>query len=137
MLHHSSCARYLILRYTKRVNAAEITKLKEQAKANIYVPRGIVGSIDCVIGFSFGYLDTADGIKPGKSNQQLADFIEAKFPDAPLLLQFEINDTLRRRDSDLIIRESHTKGGYLNSREVAEQAFEYMQKRGWETAAIL
>jgi hypothetical protein len=119
------------------MNATEITKLKEQAKSNVYVPHGSVDSIDCVIGFSFGYLDNADGIKPGKSNQQLADFIEANFPNAPLLLQFEINDALRRRESNLVVRESRTESEYLNSREVADQALEYMQKRDWKTAVIV
>ncbi len=68
----------------------EIDALNRYAKTNTYVAHGDVKAADCVIGFSFGYRDKENGISPGKSNEQLAAFIESSLPESPLILQFEI-----------------------------------------------
>jgi len=119
------------------MTAAEILELKQFAKNNTYLAHGDISKADCVIGFSFGYLDTKDGVKPGKSNAQLADFIKTYFPNKPLILQFEISDALKQRTAALVIRESRKKDEYLNSKEIAEQALIFMNQHNWKTAAIV
>jgi len=119
------------------MNKEKVITLKQQAKENEYIPHGDVSKADCVIGFSFGYRQEKERIIPGKTNEQLARFIENNFSSLPLILQFEINDALQERVTDLIIKESRQKGEYLNSREIALQALEFMEVKRWKSAVIV
>src|SRR5688572_18173743 len=101
------------------MNSHEIAALKRHAMNNTYTPHGDIQEADCVIGFSFGYVENEGKIKPGKSNIQLAAYIERYLPGVPLIVQFEISDALRECKADLVIRESRHKGEYLHSREIA------------------
>lgn len=119
------------------MNSDDVAFLKQQTEANTYVVHGNVKDADCVIGFSFGYVDAAGEVKPGKSNEQLAAYIERQFPKVPLIAQFEINKALTTFKPALVISESRKKGEYLDSREIAEQALIFMQARGWPKAIIV
>lgn len=119
------------------MNTTEIALLTKQDKANFYTIHGDISKAECVIGFSFGYIGQDKYEKPGKSNEQLAAFIEKYFPATPLILQFEIDDALKSLTSALVIREARQKGEYLNSREIAEQSLIFMNKHGWKTAAVV
>ncbi len=119
------------------MDEGKLELLREHAKNNSYVPHGNIENLDCVIGFSFGYREDKGSIIPGKTNEQLARFIENTFLRTPLILQFEINDALQHRVADLVISKSRQKGEYLNSREIALQAFEFMNEKGWKSAAIV
>ena len=115
----------------------ELLDLKHQAQNNTYTTHGDISEADCVLGFSFGYVDDNGKILPGKSNEQLAQYIDDTFPNKPLILQFEIADAIQKQEPALVIRESRTKGEYLNSIEIAEQALIFMIKNGWKKAAIV
>lgn len=119
------------------MNITEITQLKQHAQHNTYIPHGDIATVDCVLGFSFGYIETSQGAKPGKSNEQLARYIELTFPNTPLILQHEIDDALQHCAAELVIREHRTKGEYLGSPEIAQQARLFMHQQGWKTAAIV
>lgn len=119
------------------MDSSKIEILRDNAKANMYTPHGNVTDADCVIGFSFGYRETKLGIEPGISNYQIASYIENNLRDLPLILQFEINNALVKRKSELVIRESRQKGEYLHSREIAEQAYIFMNQKGWKSAVIV
>lgn len=114
-----------------------IDELRAHAKENTYAVHGDIQDVDCVLGFSFGYIDTESGIRPGKSNQQLAEYINATYPTTPLILQFEINDALTSRTAEYVIHESRQPGQYLDSREIALQALEIMKNRKWNTVAVV
>lgn len=119
------------------MNKADIEILREQAQTNVYMAHGDVSKADCILGFSFGYIDNNGKILPGKSNVQLASFIEHRLPPLPLIVQFEIADALEAVDPILTIREHRQAGEYLNSREIAEQALVFMQSHDWQTAIIV
>lgn len=114
-----------------------IEQLLHHAKENTYITHGNIADVDCVLGFSFGYVDADPVSQPGKSNEQLAEYISATYPTAPLILQREINDALLDRAADYVIRESRQPGQYLDSREIALQALEIMMNQKWNTAAIV
>lgn len=116
---------------------SEITELWHYARTNTYLPHGDIENVDCVIGFSFGCLNEDGRILPGKSNEQLARYIDRNFPNTPLILQVEIADALPSRTPALTIREARITGHYLSSKELAEQAALFMKKHGWRTAAIV
>jgi len=86
------------------MNTTQLSDLREHAKNNTYVAHGDIADADCVIGFSFGYRQSESGIKPGVSNQQIAAYIVKNLNELPLILQFEINDALTNKSSDLVIR---------------------------------
>lgn len=132
----------------------------EQAWTGHYDLHGDVKDADCLIGFSFGYrgklavvqglktqteknrVKTEKGVQPGLSNQDLANVIAKHFSDLPKILQFEIADAYesmggKGSDDVIRIRKHRTKGLYLNSNEVAEQAKLLMKKHGWEHALIV
>ncbi len=119
----------------------DIKELRRQAEANTYEVHGDPVVADCIIGFSFGYAENmVDGkktVQPGKSNLQLAAFIEANFTRLPLIVQFEIADGLVVTKPALVVKEHRQAGEYLNSREIAEQALEYMRVNNWNTAVIV
>ncbi len=119
------------------MNKAKLEKLENHARENAYLVHGDISRADCAIGFSFGYLDSEQGILPGKSNEQLAAFIEKNLSNTPLILQFEINDALKSAKANLVIKESRVKGEYLNSKEIGEQALIFMKKNGWCKAVIV
>lgn len=119
------------------MNSPDLAILREQAKLNTYTVHGNVDDADCVIGFSFGYLGVDAYEQPGKSNRQLAAFIEEHLSALPLIVQFEINDALKAAPATHVISKSRQEGEYLNSREIAEQAFILMQKHGWHNAVIV
>lgn len=114
-----------------------IEDVMRHGRANTYVTHGDDNEAECVLGFSFGYIDGPSGVLPGISNTQLAEFTEKRFPNTPLILQFEIADALGARTPDLVISESRIKGEYLNSREIALQALEFMKEKGWKKVAIV
>lgn len=114
-----------------------VEDIKKHGQANTYVAHGKASDADCVLGFSFGYLEGESGPLPGKSNEQLARYIENNFPTTPLILQFEISDALKTRTPDMVIQESREKGEYLNSREIALQALNFMKQNGWNKVAVV
>lgn len=115
----------------------ELVELKKLAQTNQYMVHGNPKTADCILTFSFGYIRTGEKILPGKSNAQIAEFIEGKLPNIPLIAQFEIADALRTRTAELVISKHRTPGKYLDSGEVAGQAFVYMKTKGWESAIIV
>lgn len=119
------------------MNTTELTELKNFARRNSYHVHGDPHKADCVIAFSFGFIQQEKKILPGKSNVQLARFIEQRFPGMPLIAQSEIADALQKSTAVLTITSHRTPGKYLDSGEVAAQAVEYMKTKGWTQAIII
>ena len=115
----------------------ELAELKDLARANHYKIHGDPVTADCILAFSFGYIQSGEKILPGKSNIQIAEYIQHQLPSIPLIAQFEIADALQSRAVELVIREHRTPGKYLGSGEIAAQAFEYMKSKGWKSAVIV
>ncbi len=119
------------------MNQHDFLELKELDRTNKYIVHGDVKDADCILGFSFGYRKNDHGLLPGLANDKLAQFIENTLSPLPLILQFEIADVLSTLKPELVIREHREKGQYLDSREVALQALEYMKVKNWTTAIIV
>ena len=118
------------------MNSAELEELLAQARLNTYRVHGDVRGADCVLAFSFGYIQAEAGIAPGLSNDDLAHYIERALPGLPVIAQFDVADALGQRSAELIIRRHRTEGAYLDSQEVARQAKDHMQARGWKSVVV-
>jgi hypothetical protein len=97
---------------------------------------------DCVIGFSFGYRGKPGDVQPGLSNEDLAQVAIRHYAKLPKIFQFEIATAYEAAggaDNAAIFRitKHHTAGKYLDTREVAVQAKERMDQKGWQTALVL
>jgi hypothetical protein len=115
-----------------------IEKLTEQAITGEYESHGDISEGECIIGFSFGQRVENGQIKPGLSNEDLAEFIKNLKTDKPLILQFEIADALGDTELPLFrITEHREKGKYLETSEVAEQTLEIMKAHQWKTAVLI
>ena len=115
----------------------ELTELKELARTNTYHVHGDPKSADCILAFSFGYIKQNEKNLPGKSNQQIATFIELNLPNIPLIAQFEVADALKATKPVLRITAHRIPGKYLDSGEVAAQAHEFMKLHRWDRAFIV
>ncbi len=116
---------------------AELIELKKLARSNTYHAHGDPQTADCVIAFSFGYVQQGEKVLPGKSNQQLASFIEERFSTIPVIAQFEIGTALQKISATYAITTHYIPGKYLDSGEVARQAHEYMVAHSWQRAIIV
>ncbi len=99
------------------------------------------GEADCVVGFSFGYRGKRH-VTPGLSNQDLANVALKDHAELPKIFQFEIADAYLKaggKDADKIIRISKHRvpKKYLDTYEVALQAKEIMERKGYRTALLL
>ena len=116
--------------------------LAEEALTGDFSVHGDAAKADCVIGFSFGYRGPPGKVTPGLSNEDLADVASRHFAKLPKILQVEIADAYVATggaDSGDIFRitKHREEGKYLDTREVAVQAKDYMDKEGWQTAVVL
>jgi uncharacterized SAM-binding protein YcdF (DUF218 family) len=116
--------------------------LVEEALTGDFTVHGEAAKADCVIGFSFGYRGKPEHPEPGLSNEDLATVALRHYAKLPKIFQVEIAtayETAGGVDSDAVFRiaKHHIEGEYLDTREVAVQAKEQMDKRGWRTALIL
>lgn len=116
----------------------DIETLTNQAITGKYVPHGEISDGDCVIGFSFGYRLVNGRIQAGLSNEDLADFIVKLKMKIPLILQFEIADALIKLNLTVLrISKHRQEGAYLDTGEVAKQAFGIMKKNKWKKAVLV
>ena len=115
-----------------------IEDLTKRAVTGNYFPHGDVTKADCAIGFSFGYREEVDGeIQPGISNKDLASFAGDLEPGIPLILQFEIADALENPKGKIYRIERHRQEReYLDTVEVATQAFIIMQEHQWRSPLV-
>lgn len=116
--------------------------LIEEAVSGDFSIHGEATEADCVIGFSFGYRGPLRAVEPGLSNEDLAAVAIEHYAKLPKIFQFEIADAYEAAggaDSKAIFRISkhREKGKYLDTREVAAQAKDQMDKQGWKTALVL
>lgn len=110
--------------------------LIEQATTGRYISHGNIHEGDCVVGFSFGYQEVKGEIKPGLSNEDLANFIKKYLPVFPLILQFEIASALMDKNV-FKISEHRRKGEYLDTAEVARQALGIIRSNDWANPIII
>ncbi|HVE80594.1 MAG TPA: ElyC/SanA/YdcF family protein [Candidatus Dormibacteraeota bacterium] len=100
---------------------------------------------DCVIGFAFGYRGKRKQAKPGLSNQDLASIAMRRYGKLPKIFQIEIAEAYCDmeapdcNDPRKIFRvyASRKIMGYLDTREVADQAKQIMDRHKWKSAVIL
>lgn len=88
--------------------------------------------VDCLVGFSFGLR----GNTGGPVNEMLAQEIMKKTAKGvPLILQWEIAEYVDPQKADVakVIRKHRVEGEYLDTYEVAIQAYEVMEQNGWKT----
>jgi hypothetical protein len=117
---------------------AQTTDMKSRATSGDYIRHGSIGDSDCVVAFGFGYVKVGNNIGPGLSNQQMADHLNELYFRLPKILQFEVADALTSTAINVYRVERHRKlGVYLDTREVAEQAKEIMDRQGWKKAIII
>lgn len=102
-----------------------------------YIQHGQVEEASCVLGFSFGYRLNHGQILPGQSNDDIANFIETHYSHLPKILQFEIADAMPTEKDVYRIQHHRIPGKYLDTREVAFQAREIMQRQGWIKAILM
>jgi len=116
--------------------------LIEEAFSGDFMVHGDVATANCIIGFSFGYRGKADNPEPGLSNEDLAQVAIRHYAKLPKIFQGEIAtayEAARGVESKDIFRitKNRVAGKYLDTREVAVQAKEHMDKKGWKTGVIL
>jgi hypothetical protein len=116
--------------------------LMRQSWAGRYSVHGSPAHADCVVGFAFGRLMEQGQVLPGNSNEELAKFAERYFPNLPKILQLEIAKAqayLRPGDPDMleVVKEHRQEKRYLDTREMALQAWEIMQRRSWRSPIVL
>lgn len=110
--------------------------LKSRAASGRYERHGAPAAADCVIGFAFGFR-RAGKVLPGLSNEDLAHFITDNSPALPKIIQFEIADAAPALEQVFRIEKHRQEAEYLDTREVALQAFALMKRHGWKQAAIV
>jgi hypothetical protein len=110
--------------------------LKSRSASGRYEHHGAPAAADCVIGFAFGFRRRGT-VLPGLSNEDLAHFIADNFPSLPKIIQFEIADAAPALEQVFRIEKHRQEAKYLDTREVALQAFELMKRHGWEQAVIV
>ena len=116
------------------------SSLVAAALSGRYEIHGDPSSAKCVIALSFGYRRSESGqITPGMANEYLAQFLEANFRDKVIIAQFEIDDALKAgHDFAAEYRiEAPGRNGYLDTHEVAVQAWKIMADNGLGDAAIV
>jgi hypothetical protein len=117
-----------------------IWTLCRQAWTGHYLVNGDLNEAQCVLGFSFGGVGTGPKLQPGASNEDLAGYALQHFGQLPRIFQGEIADAYLRFVPGAYIDRigAHRQPGrYLDTREVAEQAWNIMKQHGWQTAALL
>jgi uncharacterized SAM-binding protein YcdF (DUF218 family) len=112
--------------------------LLRQAVTGRYHRHGTIADADCVVGFSFGYREAAGEVLPGQSNSLIARFIADHYLSLPLILQWELASALGSSLSKTWTIDRHAaQGVYLDTREVARQAWEIMRAQGYATALVV
>jgi hypothetical protein len=117
-----------------------IWRLARQSWTGRYTPTGDIAEAQCAIGFSFGAVQDGQTLRPGVSNEELAQFARAHLAHLPLILQAEIADAYGEPQPGVLLHriEKHRQAGaYLDTRELACQAWEVMQAHGWQTVVVL
>ncbi len=103
-------------------------------------PKGDLAEADVIFAQSFGFRRKNSKIIPGLSNEIMGKELVWKQylkSDLPMILQFEVANTLPEKLKDLwVIRGHREEGKYLDSKEVAEQTVEIMEKYGWNTIIL-
>jgi len=113
-------------------------QLKIRASTGDYLQHGSASGTDCVIAFAFGYRQVGGHIEPGSSNQQIAGHIIEAYFRLPKIVQHEIADALPPTARAVYRIEQHRQPGeYLDTREVAVQAKDIMDRHGWKKAIII
>ena len=86
--------------------------------------------VDCLIGFSFGLR----GNMGGPVNEKLAKYIMSMMRGRPLILQWEIAEYIDPQKAVIakVIKNHRVEGKYLDTYEVAVQAYEVMKQNGWK-----
>ncbi len=109
-----------------------------RASSGDYMQHGSIDDLDCVVAFSFGYRQVGGAIRPGPSNQQIADYLTERYFRLPRIVQFEIADAMPSTAHEVYRIERHRRpGAYLHTREVAEQAKKIMDRHGWKKAVVI
>lgn len=111
--------------------------LLREAVTGRYQRHSSAAVADCVVGFSFGYRSLHGHPTPGASNRQLAAIIAQHYLELPLILQWEIAAALPAEVSVWRIERHAKKHQYLDTREVARQARDIMQRQNYMTALIV
>jgi hypothetical protein len=110
----------------------------ERARNGSYLAHGDSLHVDCVIALAFGFRKVGDSIEPGISNQDMADFIAKQYSQLPKILQFEVADAMPKGTQSIYRIEKHRQSNaYLDTHEVATQAKQFMDKKGWTKAVIV
>ncbi len=97
--------------------------------------KGDLLDADVIIGHSFG-LRKKD---PGVSNQIMGDLAHTLHDlyHLPLVLQWEIADSIPSVQKEFIVREHHIKGMYLDTYESILQLRTFCKKKDWHKAIII
>lgn len=115
-----------------------IDELKYQATTGQYAPHGAAKDADCVIAFSFGLEGQGESAKPGKGNEQIAEFAYKHFGKLPKLFQWEVADAYPDDGTvQLRVARHRKEGEYLHTYEVAEQFKTYMTQKGLKRAVLI
>jgi hypothetical protein len=113
----------------------------ERSFSGDYLVHGDIGKADCVIAASFAYIVDENGdIKPGQSNEDMADFILKNFSNLPKILQFEIAEAyieMGGAETNLYRIVPDDEKQRLDTPYLIERAKEIMYKNGWETAILI
>ncbi len=103
-------------------------------------PKGDGAKADVIFAQSLGFRRKNSKIIPGLSNEIMGkELVWEQYlkSDLPMILQFEVADTLPEKLKDLrVIRKHREEGRYLDSKEVAEQTVEIMEKYDWNTIIL-
>ena len=117
-----------------------IWSLCRQTWSGHYTVIGNLNEAQCVLGFSFGAVGQEPEVRPGLSNEDLASYALEHFVHLPKILQREVADAyLCLAPGSQVERINYHRQPtrYLDTREVAEQAWGIMEHHGWRTAALL
>lgn len=110
-----------------------------------YRAHGDLEAASCVIVCSFGHRISPDGkIIPGLANEYLANAVEMRFPDKPVIAQYEIglamSEFVSGRDADYVVGypdDPRGKHEYVDTRSVLEKSASIMREKGWRTAVVV
>lgn len=119
----------------------KLWRVIHQAMTGRYTATGSIAAADCAIAFAFGINRLDPAVAPGQSNRDLASFVVENCSQLPIIAQQEVAEMLQptRQSSELIVISRHRASAdkYLDTREVAEQAYALMGTRGWSSAVIV
>lgn len=120
------------------MNKAAIADMKDRSLSGNYLTHGSALGSDCVVAFAFGRRKIGNAVQPGLSNQQMSSYLNRRYLNLPKIVQFEIAAALQATAVRIYRIEQHRQpGAYLDTREVAEQAKQIMDRHGWKKAIII